>query len=178
MSRWMPVHALYPSAAVDLLCCPTYTFPLNRLPRDRRVRMYFSLFKFLAGGHDVARTGAEGCAGVSGIALFGCVYPIVMYLWRPGNESPGDAMMLSLYVTLGVFLLSAARNPSANRSLIAFTAWSSFAHGAVMAVLAFQIASERRDLLIAVAVLAFIGVALIVLAPGRPSGERLSAAGA
>src|SRR5437868_4842068 len=33
--------------------------------------MYFSLFKFLAGGHDVARTGAEGCAGVSGIALFG-----------------------------------------------------------------------------------------------------------
>src|SRR5205823_7791952 len=71
MSRWMPVHALYPSAAVDLLCCPTYTFPLNRLPRDRRVRMYFSLFKFLAGGHDVARTGAEGCAGVSGIALFG-----------------------------------------------------------------------------------------------------------
>jgi len=102
----------------------------------------------------------------------------VMYLWRPGNESPGDAMMLSLYVTLGVFLLLAARNPSANRSLIAFTAWSSFAHGAVMAVLAFQIASERRDLLIAVAVLAFIGVALIVLAPAKPSGERLSPAGA
>ncbi len=87
-------------------------------------------------------------------------------------------MMLSLYVTLGVFLLLAARNPSANRSLIAFTAWSSFAHGAVMAVLAFQIASERRDLLIAVAVLAFIGVALIVLAPAKPSGERVSAAGA
>ena len=73
---------------------------------------------------------------------------------------------------------AAARNPSANRSLIAFTAWSSFAHGAVMAVMAFQIASERRDLLIAVAVLAFIGVALIVLAPAKPSGERLSAAGA
>ncbi len=29
-------------------------------------------------------------------------------------------MMLSLYVALGVFLLIAARNPSANRSLIAF----------------------------------------------------------
>jgi uncharacterized membrane protein YoaK (UPF0700 family) len=73
---------------------------------------------------------------------------------------------------------AAARSPSANRSLIAFTAWSSFAHGAVMAVLAFQIASERRDLLIAVAVLVVIGVALIVLAPAKPSGERLSAAGA
>ena len=31
-------------------------------------------------------------------------------------------MMLSLYVALGIFLLIAARNPSANRSLIAFTA--------------------------------------------------------
>src|SRR2546422_3183896 len=92
-----------------------------------------------------------------GLLFLAGVYPIVMYLWRPGNESPGDAMMLSLYVTLGVFLLLAARNPSANRSLIAFTAWSSFAHGAVMAVMAFRIASERRDLLIAVAVLVVIG---------------------
>jgi uncharacterized membrane protein YoaK (UPF0700 family) len=87
-------------------------------------------------------------------------------------------MMLSIYVTLGVFLLLAARNPLANRSLIAFTAWSSFAHGAVMAVLAFQIASERRDFLIAVAVLAIIGAALIVLAPAKQSGELASAAAA
>ena len=43
----------------------------NGLPRDRRVLMYFSLFKFLAGGHDVARTGAEDCVGVGVIAFFG-----------------------------------------------------------------------------------------------------------
>src|SRR5438445_5877149 len=91
-----------------------------------------------------------------GLLFLAGVYPIVMYLWRPGNESPGDAMMLSLYVTLGVFLLLAARNPSANRSLIAFTAWSSFAHASVMAVMAIHLASERRDLLSAVAVLAII----------------------
>jgi hypothetical protein len=48
----------------------------------------------------------------------------------------------------------------------------------MMVVLAFQIASERRDLLIAVAVLCIIGVALIVLAPAKKSGERASAAGA
>ena len=49
-----------------------------------------------------------------------------------------------------------------------------------MAVLAFQIASERVGLLSAVAVLALaiIGVALIALAPAKPSGERVSAAGA
>jgi hypothetical protein len=91
--------------------------------------------------------------------------------------SEGDKMMLSIYVTLGIFVLLAARNPSANRSLIAFTAWSSLAHAAVMAFLAFQIASERGDLLSAVAVLVIIGVALIVLAPAKRSGERASAAG-
>jgi uncharacterized membrane protein YoaK (UPF0700 family) len=72
----------------------------------------------------------------------------------------------------------AVRNPSANRSLIAFAAWSSFAHGAVMAVLAVHLASERGDLLSAVAVLVIIGVALIALAPAKQSGERASAPGA
>ena len=86
-------------------------------------------------------------------------------------------MMLSLYVTLGILLLIAARNPSANRSLIAFAAWSSFAHATVMTVQAFQNASDR-ELLLGVAVLVVIGVALIVLAPAKQSVERVSAAGA
>jgi uncharacterized membrane protein YoaK (UPF0700 family) len=72
----------------------------------------------------------------------------------------------------------AVRKPSANRSFIAFTAWSSFAHGAVMAVLAVHIASERAGFLTAVAALVIIGVALIALAPAKQSGERASAAGA
>src|SRR5438552_6773374 len=112
-----------------------------------------------------------------GLLFLAGVYPIVMYLWRPGNESPGDVMMLSLYVTLGIFLLLATRNPSANRSLIAFAAWSSFAHGAVMAVQAFQNRIERGELG-GVALFAIIGVALIVLAPAKQSRERASAAGA
>ena len=114
-----------------------------------------------------------------GLLFLAGAYPLMMSLWQRNHSmSEGDKMMLSIYVTLGVFLLLAARNPSANRSLIAFTAWSSFAHGAVMAVLAFQIASERRDLLIAVAVLCIIGVALILLAPAKHSGGRASVAGA
>jgi len=95
------------------------------------------------------------------------------------NQSDyGDEMMLSLYFALGIFLLMAVRNPSANRSLIAFAAWSSFAHGAVMAVLAVHIASQRVSLLTAVAVLVIIGVVLIALALAEQSGERASAAGA
>jgi hypothetical protein len=114
-----------------------------------------------------------------GLLFLAGVYPLTMSLWHgDASVSEGDKMMLSLYVTLGVFVLLAARNPSANRSLIAFTAWSSFAHGAVMAVLAFQIASERGDFLIAVAVLGVIGVALIALAPAKPPVEQTSVAAA
>jgi len=49
----------------------------------------------------------------------------------------------------GIFLLIAMRNPAANRSLIAFTAWSSFAHAVVMSALALQPkqANERAGFL-------------------------------
>jgi uncharacterized membrane protein HdeD (DUF308 family) len=100
-----------------------------------------------------------------------------MILWQRNKSQYGDAMMLSLYFTLGIFLLVAVRNPSANRSLIAFAAWSSFAHGAVMAVLAFQIPSERGELLVAVAALVVIAVALIALPPAKQSVGQVSAAG-
>jgi hypothetical protein len=54
--------------------------------------------------------------------------------------------MLSLYVALGIFRLMAARNPSENRTRIAFAAWSSFAHAAVMSVMAVQKADEPEEL--------------------------------
>ena len=108
-----------------------------------------------------------------GLLFLAGVYPTLASVWR--GEIDGDTMMLSLYVTLGVFLLLAVRNPSAHRTLIAFTAWSSFAHGAVMAALAYQNTSERRELLIAVAVLALIGVSLIALAPAKQAMAAQSA---
>src|SRR5213593_1895542 len=108
---------------------------------------------------------------VVGLLFVAGVYPLMMFV----RQEPALAMMLSLYVTLGVFLLLAARNPSASRSVIAFTAWSSFAHAAVMAVQAFRNLIPHRELL-GVAVLVVIGVALIVLAPTKQSIERASTA--
>jgi FtsH-binding integral membrane protein len=108
-----------------------------------------------------------------GLLFSALVYPLTMFM----RQDPALAMMLSLYVTLGVFLLRAASNPSANRSLIAFTAWSSFAHAALMAVQAFRNVIPRGELL-GVAVLVVIGVALIMLAPAKQSEERVSAVGA
>jgi uncharacterized membrane protein YoaK (UPF0700 family) len=81
---------------------------------------------------------------------------------------------MSLYFVLGIFLLLAARDPSAHRSLIAFTAWSSFAHGTVMSIQASRHWVERREL-IGVAVFFLIGIVLITLSSGKPA-ERVSAA--
>ena len=106
-----------------------------------------------------------------GLLFTALVYPLVLFV----NQEPALALMLSLYVTLGIFLLLASRNPSANRSLIAFTAWSSFAHAAVMGFQAFRNLVPRGEL-IGVAVLIVIGVALIALAPGKKTVEQVSAA--
>jgi hypothetical protein len=86
---------------------------------------------------------------------------------RQPNQPEYEQMILGVYATLGVFLLLAARNPSANRSLIAFTAWSSLVHAAIMAVQAFQNVSERGHLMGDVPALVVVGVALIALAPAK-----------
>jgi hypothetical protein len=109
-----------------------------------------------------------------GLLFVAGLYPIVMYLWRPGNEAPGDTMMLSLYVALGVFLLLAARNPSAHRSLIAYAAWANFAHGAVMGVMAFRLPNSR-DFLIASAMAVAIGLALLAAVPAKSRADEASA---
>ena len=81
-------------------------------------------------------------------------------------------MILGVYATLGVFLLIAARHPAQHRSLIAFTAWSSLVHAAIMAAQALQQPSERGHLLGDVPALVIVGLALIALAPPRKSPER------
>jgi hypothetical protein len=112
-----------------------------------------------------------------GLLFLAGVYPVAMDLWHANPTDTGDDMMLSLYFVLGVFLLIAVRNPAANRSLIAFTAWSSFAHAVVMSALALQPkqASERVGFLGGSAVLVVIGVLLIALAPAKRSAEPTTA---
>jgi hypothetical protein len=99
---------------------------------------------------------------VVGLFFLAGVYLLV----RPPFKDETFQMMLSIYITLGVFLLLASRNPSANRSLIAFTAWSSFAHAGVMTVQVFRNLIPREEL-VGSGVLAVIGIALIALAPAR-----------
>jgi tryptophan-rich sensory protein len=57
-------------------------------------------------------------------------------------------MMMSLYLMLGVFLLIAVRNPATHRSLIAFAAWSSFAHAVTMSIQGLEMPNMRTGFLI------------------------------
>ena len=113
---------------------------------------------------------------VVGLLFSAGIYPLIGSLLHPAGSDMGDTMMLSLYVTLGIFLLIAVRTPSAHRSLIAFAAWSSFAHAVAMSILGLEIPNQRVGFLVGSAVLVIIGVALIALAPAKQSGERVSAA--
>ena len=101
-----------------------------------------------------------------GIIFLALSYPLVIFI----RIDPATSMMFSLYVTLGVFLLLAIRNPSANRSLIAFTAWSSFAHAIVMGTQACRHMVARGEL-IGVAVLIVIGITLLALAPASQTAR-------
>lgn len=101
--------------------------------------------------------------GLVGLLFLALTYPPTIFV----RQDPSLSMMFSIYVTLGVFLLLAIRNPLANRSLIAFTAWSSFVHAAVMGTQAMQNVVPGGEL-VGVASLIVIGLALIALAPKLP----------
>jgi hypothetical protein len=112
---------------------------------------------------------------VVGLLFTAGVYPLIGGLLHPADSDTGDTMMLSLYVALGIFLLIAVRNPSAHRSLIAFAAWSSFAHAVAMSILGLEIPNQRVGFLVGSAALVIIGVALIALAPAKQAVEKASA---
>ena len=88
-----------------------------------------------------------------------------------GTTAP---MFYTVLATLGVFLVLAARNPAAYRSFIAYAVWSSFAHTAVMALMAIQLPTKRGELLAGVAVTGLGAVLLFVLAPRRETALATS----
>lgn len=111
--------------------------------------------------------------GVVGLLFVASAYPLVVFV----RQAPALSMMFSLYVTLGVLLLLAIRNPWENRQLIAFTAWSSLAHAAVMGFQAERNMVSQGEMA-GVVLLVLIGAALVVLAPVRAEFTESSGAAA
>jgi hypothetical protein len=98
---------------------------------------------------------------ILGILFVAGIYPLLRL-----TQDETVQMMLSLYVTLGIFLLIASRDPAAHRSLIAYAAWANIAHAGVMTVQSFYAVSERAHLLGGSLAFGVIGIVLIALMPG------------
>jgi hypothetical protein len=103
---------------------------------------------------------------LSGLFFVAGIYPLLTSIPEHQQSDYGDQMMLAVYFVLGIFLLLAVKNPSAHRSLIAFTGWGTLAHDAVMVVQAHQLKQLRSELFPLI-VVALLCVALIVLVPPR-----------
>jgi hypothetical protein len=106
---------------------------------------------------------AVGLTFIFGIYLLGVVWPSG-WTWGHGH-SHYLMMILGVYATLGVFLLLAARDPYANKSIIWFTVWSSVVHAAIMGVQSFSDEHESGHLMGDVPALVLVAIVLAVLMP-------------
>ena len=114
-------------------------------------------------------------------SIFLLVYPLAIvwpsgWAWHAGapQDSQYFMMIVGVYATLGVFLLMAARNPQAHRSLIWFVVWSSVVHGAIMAVQSMP-AEHHRHLLGDVPALFLVATVLGGLLVRSDAGRRQAA---
>ena len=105
---------------------------------------------------------AFGLIFLVGLFLLGLVWPSG-WSWHTGY-SDYYFMIVGVYATLGLFLIAAARDPLANRSLIQFTIWSSVVHGLIMTFQSFAPGSHGH-LMGDVPALFLVAVVLGVLMP-------------
>ena len=93
--------------------------------------------------------------------------------WEP-RQSEYEQMIIGFYATLGVFLILAAKDPLAHRSLIWFAIWSSIVHGGIMMVQAIVDETERANLAGDVPALFLVALVLWVLMPKGRQAEAAS----
>ncbi len=103
-----------------------------------------------------------GAIFLLGIYPLGLVWPSG-WLWHTGY-SDYHLMIVGVYATLGIFLIAAARDPLAHRSLIQFTIWSSVIHGLIMMFQSFAPGSHGH-LMGDVPALFIVAAVLAVLMP-------------
>ena len=105
------------------------------------------------------------------IFIFG-VYPMMMWIWPSGwgwepRQPEYEYMIMGIYGVLGVFLIRAAKNPTAHLSLIWFTIWSSIVHAGIMLIEAVVDPHELINIPGDIAALFLVAVVLWVLMPDR-----------
>ncbi len=103
------------------------------------------------------------------------VYPLTIvwpsgWAWHAEGQSLYLQMIIGIYMTLGVFLILAARNPLDHLSLIWFAVWSSIVHGGIMAVQAIVYPQHIGHLLGDVPVLLIAAAVFAWLTPRKKAG--------
>ena len=104
--------------------------------------------------------------------IFLFVYPLGLiwpsgWVWHAGMGYYYLQMIAGIYAVLGIFLIIAAKDPAANRSLISFTIWSSLVHAAIMGVQALGDSHETGHLMGDVPALLLVAVVLWALRPAK-----------
>ena len=97
---------------------------------------------------------------------------MMMIVWPEGwSWSPAqpeyEQMIMGIYITLGIFLIRAAKEPMKHASLIWFTIWSSIVHGGIMLAQAIVDDSEHANMLGDIPALFLVAFLLWYLMPGK-----------
>jgi hypothetical protein len=106
--------------------------------------------------------------------IFFLIYPLGYFwpsgwVWHGGEGAYYLQMIAGVYAVLGAFLIMASKNPSANRSLISFTVWSSLVHAVIMGVQAMGDEHETGHLIGDVPALLLVAFVLWYLSPSKAS---------
>ena len=73
--------------------------------------------------------------GLFNLALIRFLYKDLWHsAWLLQGKNEIEPMFLSVFITVGLFLLLAVKRPSQHRSMIAFIGWWNIAHSSVMVV--------------------------------------------
>jgi hypothetical protein len=104
--------------------------------------------------------------------VFLLVYPLGMiwpsgWVWHGGEGVYYLQMIAGVYGVLGIYLIIAANNPGAHRSLISFTVWSSVVHALIMAVQAMGDQNESGHLVGDIPALVLVAVVLWYFSPRK-----------
>jgi Family of unknown function (DUF6632) len=107
--------------------------------------------------------------------VFGAIFIVgvpamMMFIWPSGwswmpAQPEYEQMIMGIYMTLGVFLIRAAKDPMANASLIWFTIWSSIVHAGIMLVQAIIDETEHANMLGDIPALFLVAFVLWYLMP-------------
>ena len=108
-----------------------------------------------------------------GLLYLSWTYPWFDSLWQSNwlqNHQDAFPMFTSVNATLGVFLLLAVKQPARHRSVIAFGAWSTLAHGFTMTIMSAEAWSHgmhRKDSPQDIVMMAALGLLLLAVLPAK-----------